>query len=108
MCETKTPSEERKMIEWSWSKEWHHAVKCTYSLDRRSPEDAAHWWHVHQNGAVPANAVLNLGLAMLEIERLRSVIRHAYFSMHDMPAVAQQTLEKSGCCDDFQMYGERQ
>ena len=109
--QTKTHREEIKMTErkewqWEWSLEWHHSVKMTYSLDRRSPVDAAEWWQVH-GGSAPTGTVVSLGYALLEIERLRSVIRHAYFSMPDMWLVAQQTLKLSGVCDDFGMYGDR-
>lgn len=97
---------ERTEWQWEWSPEWHHSVKCSFSLDRRSPVDAAEWWRVHC-GSAPTETIVSLGYALLEIERLRSVIRHAYFSMPDMWLVAQQTLKLSGVCDDFGMYGDR-
>lgn len=97
---------ERKEWQWEWSPEWHHSVKMTYSLDRRSPVDAAEWWQVY-GGSAPTGTIVSLGYALLEIERLRSVIRHAYFSMPDMWLVAQQTLKLSGVCDDFALYGDR-
>lgn len=45
--------------------------KANYGLDKRTPEDAARWWHDVFNGMAPAGAVAALGLCIQEIERLR-------------------------------------
>lgn len=46
--------------------------RINYGLDTMTPHDAMRWWNDHNNGSAPAGAVAALGLALLEIERLRS------------------------------------
>ena len=47
--------------------------KVNYGLDKRTPQDAARWWHDSFNGLAPAGAVAALGLCLLEIERLKKL-----------------------------------
>jgi hypothetical protein len=45
--------------------------RINYGLDKRSPAEAARWWHDNFEGRAPAVCVAALGLALKEIARLQ-------------------------------------
>jgi hypothetical protein len=49
--------------------------KANYGLDKRTPEQAMRWWHDSCNGMAPAGAVAALGLCLIEIERLKALLK---------------------------------
>ena len=45
--------------------------RINYGLDKRTPAEAAQWWHDSMRGFAPSGAVAALGVALDELESLR-------------------------------------
>ena len=43
--------------------------RTNYGLDKRTPSEAAAWWHDNCGGLAPSGSVAALGVALYEIER---------------------------------------
>lgn len=59
---------DREPLPQSVIDEW----RISYGLDRRTPAQAAQWWHDNMQGKAPAGAVAALGVALDELEALRA------------------------------------
>ena len=46
--------------------------RVNYGLDKRTPRDAAQWWHDNLGGHAPSGCVAALGVALDEIDRLNA------------------------------------
>lgn len=58
----------REPIEQSVIDGW----RINYGLDKRTPAQAAQWWHDNCDGRAPAGAVAALGIVLDELEALRA------------------------------------
>lgn len=48
--------------------------RINYGLDKRTPAQAAQWWHDNCQGLAPPGCVAALGIALDEIEALRATV----------------------------------
>lgn len=53
------------------------AWRATYGLDKRTPRDAAQWWSDSLRGLAPAGAVAALGVALDDLDALRTALQEA-------------------------------
>jgi hypothetical protein len=60
--------------------------RIKYGLDKRTPADAAKWWHENMRGFAPSGCVAALGVALDELAALRQdAERYRWLLTHGAP-----------------------